>query len=560
MALNSTSSSSDLAFVELAAAALEDVMAHYPDWASSLGDHSYDDRLPDASPAALDQRGRVLARHSDRLAALDLTQLDPENQVDAKILSNQLAALRYDLDELREHTWNPMVANPGHAIYTLLARDFAPLGDRLQAVGGRLGAVPVALATARASLGAMPRVHMETAIAQFAGTAAMIGREIDVLLEQEPATRAQIDAVRPAALEAIETHSRWLGQRLAESERDSTFRDPRLGAARFACKLALALDADADADAILSRAEADLERVSAEIAEVAASRPGARRATPSQMVRDALDHLAADVPADATILDFARAALATEMEFVRQNAVVSTYEDPVEVIVMPEINRGVAVAYCDPPGPLDKAELPTFVAVSPTPAGWTPQQVGSFYREYNRHMVHDLMVHEAMPGHVLQLQHSRRYVGSSRIRAAFWSGSFVEGWAVYAESVMAELEYPGENDPVALRLQQMKMQLRCIVNAILDARVHGHGLTPSEATRLMVDRGFQEEGEVAGKWRRALLTSAQLSTYYVGLSEVHDLVADLRSDHPEWSMCQLHDTVLSHGSPTVRHLRTLVGG
>ena len=116
------------------------------------------------------------------------------------------------------------------------------------------------------------------------------------------------------------------------------------------------------------------------------------------------------------------------------------FDDPLEVIAMPEIDRGVAVAYCDSPGPLEPAPLATFIAVSPTPAGWTPQRVASFYREYNRHMVHNLMVHEAMPGHYLQLQHSRRFTGSrTAIRAAMRSGSFVEGSAARATNVWVGL-------------------------------------------------------------------------------------------------------------------------
>src|SRR5258707_10146729 len=225
---------------------------------------------------------------------------------------------------------------------------------------------------------------------------------------------------------------------------------------------------------------------------------------------------------------------------------------------MPEIDRGVAVAYCDSPGPLEPAPLPTFIAVSPTPADWTPERVASFYREYNRHMVHNLMVHEAMPGHYLQLQHSRRFSGSTRLRAALWSGSFVEGWAVYAEELMASHGYPGEGDPWAVRMQQLKMQLRMIINAILDARVHAHGMTEAGAMALMTGPGFQEDGEAAGKWRRAQLTSAQLSTYYVGYTEVADLAARLRAHRPEWSERRRHDELLDHGSPALQHLRYLL--
>jgi hypothetical protein len=277
------------------------------------------------------------------------------------------------------------------------------------------------------------------------------------------------------------------------------------------------------------------------------------------VVRQVLDRLAEDVPDDATILGFCRDALAAQIAFVTDRRLVTVYDDPVELIPMPEIDRGVAVAYCDSPGPLEPAPLPTFIAVSPTPADWPPERVASFYREYNRHLVHNLMVHEAMPGHYLQLQHSRRFAGSrTSIRSALRSGSFVEGWAVYAERVMAEQGYPGDGDPRAVRMQQLKMQLRTIINAILDASIHEHGMTETEAMALMTGRGHQEEGEAAGKWRRAQLTSAQLSTYYVGYTEVSDLAGDLRAADPGLTDREVHDRMLAHGSPPARLLRQLL--
>ena len=114
----------------------------------------------------------------------------------------------------------------------------------------------------------------------------------------------------------------------------------------------------------------------------------------------------------------------------------------------------------------------------------------------------------------------------------------------------------GDRAALAIRLQQLKMQLRMTINAILDVRVHTRGMTEAEAMRLMQVRGHQEEGEAVGKWRRALLTSTQLSTYYVGYVAVHDLVRDLRAAHPSWTDREMHDAVLGHGSPPPRHLRT----
>ncbi len=567
------SDDSDRRFATLARQFLDDQGRRHPDFATELGDHRFDSHLPVLSADALASERQVLGRWADAMAGLDPSQLTAEHQVDAAMMSGHIERQIFELDELHEAAWNPLLANPGRAVYQLLARDFAPLHERLISVAGRLAEVPGALAAARESLGAMPQVHLETAIGQFDGTVSLVTAVLDRVLTGVPedspdgaAVRGELDRVRPAALTALSEHRTWLSAQLAATPAGA-FADPRLGAERFARKLSLTLNAQADADAILARAHADLDRVSEEIAAVAADiagttppgRTGATAAQGDPVVRQVLDRLAADVPDNRTILALGRQALTQQTEFVAGHQLVTLFDDPVEVIEMPEIDRGVAVAYCDPPGPLEPAPMPTFVAVSPTPADWTSERVASFYREYNRHMVHNLMVHEAMPGHYLQLQHARRFTGSGTdIRAAFRSGSFVEGWAVYAEQLMADAGYPGEGDPRAVRMQQLKMQLRMIVNAILDARVHGHGMTEAEAMALMTGRGYQEEGEAAGKWRRALLTSAQLSTYYVGYTEVSDLAADLRAADPGRPPRAVHDAMLAHGSPPARLLRPLL--
>jgi uncharacterized protein (DUF885 family) len=547
-------SEADTEFAGLAREYLDDRAERHPDSATDLGDHRFDARLADPSAQALEDERSALDAWDRRLAVVDQAALSAEHQVDAAMMANSVARRVFEIDELREHTWNPLLANPGKAIYPLLARDFAPLAERLSSVAGRLAQVPVALAEARRQLGRMPRVHLETAIGQFDGTIALVGKDIDAALKAAPQCAGQLARVRPAALEALAEHRGWLSAQLASSD---DFADPRIGPERFARKLSLTLNATGDADAILARAQADLDRVTGQIAEQAAQIAGT---TSPGVVRQVLGRLARDVPDDTSILEFCRAALVAQTAFVTDHRLATVYDDPVELIVMPEIDRGVAVAYCDSPGPLEAASLSTFIAVSPTPAGWTAERVASFYREYNRHMIHNLMVHEAMPGHYLQLQHSRRFAGSdTATRAALRSGSFIEGWAAYTERIMAEQEYPGDGDPRAVRMQQLKMQLRTIINAILDARIHAHGMTEAEAMALMTGRGYQEEGEAAGKWRRAQLTSTQLSTYYVGYCEISDLAADLRAADPALTDQQLHDRILAHGSPPARLLRTLVG-
>ncbi len=546
----------DAAFVELAEAVLEEILELRPELATQLGDHRYDDRLDDLHPDALDRERRRLRIRLAQLSELDRSALSPEHAVDAAMLDVRLRARLLDLEEIRPHEWDPLVANPGNAIYLLLARDFAPLAERLRNVASRLTGVADRLATARRNLGTMPRVAVETALTQFAGTRALLSGELERALAGEPALRREVDPPRRAALSAIDEHLRWLAAALPEA-----WRDPRLGADLFSRKLELTLDSGSGADAVLARAEARLERVEEEITQTAARISGRPAGTPG-MVREVLDVLATqDAVDDESVLPRCVTALGEATRFVEAQQLVTVHDDPTEVIVMPEIHRGVAVAYCDPPGPLETRRLPTYFAVSPTPGDWPPERVTSFYREYNAHMLHNLTVHEAMPGHVVQLGHSARALLPTRVRRAFWSGPFVEGWAVYAEQLMVDRGYRADVHPQAadaLRMQQLKMQLRMTINAILDARVHAHGMTEAEAMRLMTERGHQEEGEAVGKWRRALLTSAQLSTYFVGFTELSEVVAARRAGRPEDSDRAVHDAVLAHGSPAPRHLPGLL--
>jgi hypothetical protein len=133
---------------------------------------------------------------------------------------------------------------------------------------------------------------------------------------------------------------------------------------------------------------------------------------------------------------------------------------------------------------------------------------------------------------------------------------------VFAEEVMIDRGYdPGgmEQSAFALRLQQLKMQARMTINAILDVRVHTMEMTETEALSLLMHRGFQEEGEALGKWRRAQLTAAQLPTYFVGYRAVREIAQDLRVLHADWSDRQIHDLILNQGSIAPRHVRALLG-
>jgi uncharacterized protein (DUF885 family) len=386
----------------------------------------------------------------------------------------------------------------------------------------------------------------------------MIIPQMDVL---SAADQARLNAAIETAKNALADHQTWLEDELLPRANG----DFRIGAELYDVKLAFALNSPLSRKEITARAEQEYENVRNQMYEVAkqvylekhpltALPDNPDEAYKQAIIRAALEEAYRALPPRDGIVEVAKEQLQEAIDFVIERNIVTMPEEPVEIIIMPEFQRGVSVAYLDPPGPLDK-EQPAFYAVAPLPEDWTEAQVESFLREYNLYSLQDLTIHEGVPGHYLQLALSNRY--PSVLRAVLWSGPFVEGWAVYAEQMMIEAGYQ-DNDPLQ-RLITLKWYLRAVTNAIIDSAIHVDGMTRDAAMKLMVEGGFQEEREAAGKWVRAQLTSAQLSTYFVGYQEHKDLRAameDLWGD--EFTLRRYHDQVLSYGSPPVRFVRALM--
>jgi uncharacterized protein (DUF885 family) len=545
---------------------LDEFGRYTPVNATALGDHRYDGDLDDLGAAG---RAKTLAWHESLLADLrriDRSKLSRENQVDAAVLDNQLRYAIWTEQQFRDWSWDPLVYTQlaGQALYGLLARDFAPLPDRLRSLTARLEKLPRLLEQERANLvpERVPAIFAETAVKQNPGVLSLVDElAVPGMGSLPEADQARLKSAIETARAAVRLHQQWLETELVPKARG----DFRIGRDLYDQKLGFALMSQLSRQDIRSRAEAEVVRTRSEMYAVAkqalAGRPDAPalpdEPTPDQQqaaIAAALALASAERPAPDSIVDYARATLAETTAFVRAKSFVSMPDEPLEIIVMPVFQRGVALAYCDSPGPLDKGQR-TFYAVSPIPADWTEAQVDSFLREYNKRSIANLTIHEAMPGHYLQIAHSNRY--PSVLRAMLGSGPFIEGWAVYAERVMREQGFRGD-DPL-MKLVQLKWYLRAVTNAIMDSAIHVDGMTRDEAMKLMTQTGFQEEREAAGKWVRAQLSSAQLSTYFVGYQEHADMrAAAERRLGERFDLKRYHDEVLSCGSPPVRFVRELM--
>ena len=516
-----------------------------PVGATWMGEHTFDSLLPDLTKYGQGQFAQRIEGYLTALDAVDDVELALTDLVDLEILRAFLTRAHFDITQVAAHTWNPMLWNPGTAIHLLLSRDFAPLEERMAHVADRCENIPDFLEQARNTLEEMPAIHCETAIAQLAGTRALL-ESLDI---------------QPQIIQSLDQHVEWLKEQLPFAHKS-----PRMGSEIYSGILWHSLDAESSAQELLVAAHQHLDLVNSQMLHVAQeylAEIDIEIEENGDPISCALAQIAESAPVtDSTVLSQVASAMAAAKAFTIERDLVTVPEIDVEVIQMPEIHRGVAVAYCDAPGPLEQAHVPTFVAVAPTPAQWASERKESFFREYNGVQIHDLTIHEAIPGHVLQLAVASHGSEQSLTRRFGFSGTFVEGWAVYVEELLISQGYspePTKPSALAIRLQQLKMQARMSINAILDVSVHTQEIDEDEAMSLMINRGYQEESEAAGKWRRALLTAGQLPTYFVGYREVRQLAEDLRLMHPDWSWREVHDLMLQFGSPAPRHVRQLLG-
>ncbi|MBN6149055.1 DUF885 domain-containing protein [Xanthomonas sp. AmX2] len=556
----------DSAFAALSKRAVDTWMQLSPVGATQTGDHRYDSELDDLSAAgrqkSLDASKQLLAE----LDKLDVAKLSRENQVDAAILRNQLQSDIWNSEVAQSWATDPQVYNglAGGAIYGLMAREFAPLPERLKAATARMEKIPALFAQARENLdpARVPEIHAKTVAKQNQGILSIVDTFIAPHVKELPQADAQrLQAAIDGLKKAVAEQQAWLDQTLVPNAKG----DFRIGAEKYDQKLKFSLNSSLSRGEIKQRAQAELARVRGEMYAIARTvlkdKPNAPElvdapddAQQQKAIEAALELAYAQHPARDKVVEDAKASLASSTDFVRAKNLMTLPDAPVDIILMPEFQRGVAVAYCDSPGPLDK-NLKTFYAVSPIPDDWNAQQAESFLREYNGRMIHLLSIHEGVPGHYVEGWHSAKF--PSTLRGVLRSGVFAEGWAVYTERMMQEQGYL-DNDPL-FHLVQLKFYLRSIANALLDQGVHVDGWSKEQALQLMVHDTFQQQSEAEGKWVRAQLTSAQLPTYFVGVQEHLDLRKAMQAKlGDKFDLKAYHDQVLSYGAPPVRFVRELM--
>jgi uncharacterized protein (DUF885 family) len=531
--------------------------------ATRLGDHRFDHALDDLSPkarAASVKRWRKVQEDLPR--KVSYKKLSRAGQIDYEIFAHHLKRELWLAENTRPFEDDPRIYNDyiTESVYLLLTQSTLPQPVNVRNCVARMAYIPKVVAAARENLRNPARVFVETAILQNRGAIAFYQSGIYEVAGETP----QLSELRRAAvpvLAALKKHQKFLQEELLPRAKGEW----RLGKERFARKLELELDAGLTADEVLREAEAEADRVEAEMYVIARqlwAKAVPKKALPPDdvegkrtTIRQVLERISGEHGRVGELVKDAKAAAKKIKSFIRERDLLRLPEpDRCRIVEMPEFQRGNTIAYLNPAPPLD-AKASSYYAISPPPHSWDAKRVASYLREYNRHMLQILTIHEAYPGHYVQLEYSNRY--PSLIRKVLYSGVFAEGWAVYTEQVMLDEGY-GAGD-LALRLSQLKWYLRAVTNAILDYKMHCTGMTDKEALLFLVLRAYQSEAEAILKIIRAKQSSCQLSTYFVGRMAFVRLRRRIQSELGEgFQLGRYHEAVLDHGTLPVKYLPELV--
>ena len=559
-----TQSGANKAFASLSAWWLDNYLRLNPVAATQIGDHRFDDKLDDLSVKG---RAKLLAFNKNTLAKLgkiNRAKLSRDNQIDYAILENSLKSTIFNLEEVKEWQWNPLYYHnvAGSAVYNLMAREFAPVEKRAEFAQFRYQNISTILEAMRDQIipSKVPPSHAKTYAAQFAGIEQTYIEMVVPHLKKpsDPAQDAVDAAVSAVTATHLAIHKEWIERTLLPNAKGNF----RIGAKIFDKALSYTLMSNLTRAQIKANALSQIEIVHGQMYEIAKEfLEGAipihpTKARKLEIIKNALDLAAAEHPKRNELVEVSTQMTEVARKFLVEKDIITLPSGPVKVILMPEFQRGYAVAYCDSPGPLEK-NLATYYAVSPVPDDWDEKKSESFLKEYNLRGIQDIAVHEAMPGHYVQLFHANS--NKSVLRAVLSSGSFIEGWAVYAERVMVEEGFKKE-DPL-YKLTQLKVYLRTICNALIDQAIHCEGMSEEEMMALLTQTAFQEESEARGKWRRAQLSYTQLSTYFVGFLEHFEARNAYKAKMgAKFNLKKYHDGILSYGSPPMKFARAMLLG
>jgi uncharacterized protein (DUF885 family) len=543
------------------------VLSNSPVAATQAGYHRHGEIQLDAildrySPRELERQRRWYQEFRLRLMrSVNRDELSPDDCADYDILQDQIGLAMIEFTGAQNYRHNPTlyVELIGAGLFAPFTLEYADLNTRYEHIIGRLGEVPQLLSEARRNLTSSPEVWTRVARGENQGNIALIDQELRTGVPAHLKARYETAAER--ALRASHDFDAFLADDLANRPYDW-----RLGSNLYGQKFRYALATDRLPREVLADAEAEMARTRRRMYDIALPiyrdlYPGRDVIDLNTVISAVLANIAKRHSTPETYFSDARRDLHEVREFVRSSGLLTLpARDNLQVIETPEFMRGIYSVGGFNSAPALEPQLGAFYWLTPIPPSWPQERIESKLREYNYYGLKLLTIHEAIPGHYVQLEYANDIQPRLRrlIRGVFGNGPYIEGWAVFATEMMLDAGYL--NHSPELRLTFLKQQLRVFANTILDVRLQTMGMTDREAIDLMIGGAFQEREEAEGKLQRAKLSSAQLPTYFVGWRGWHRVRQRYSEGRSEFDVREFNESAFRSGAVPLPVMARLLTG
>jgi uncharacterized protein (DUF885 family) len=510
---------------------------------TALGLHHDDDLLGDGSREAVLTKLEEEREYLAEVEAIDPAGLSTEARFERDLELHTVRRAIFDIDVLRLWERRSFALDVvGDSLFLLFARHHAPLPERLDAIAGRLEAVATYLEESK-TRATVPQVRLwqqielETASKLPTFLDELVAAGVGVLPASE---QRRLERASEAAKIAVELYASWLEGTLPGGTDDWA-----IGREKHDALVELRAFDGYDADAILALG---WERLHEERAARAAA---AREIDPDADEATVIDRVKSDQPAtfDDALEAYRDAMYRAKRHLVDHDLATIPDGERIEVVPTPEYLRNVIpfAAYFEP------------AAFDPAPEGIyivTPSVGGdpNAMREHNYASISNTSIHEAYPGHHLQLDTARRNRSLTRLLAD--APEFVEGWGMYSELMMRE---HGFDAGPAFRVVMHTDAIWRACRIILDIRLHRGELSVEEAIDFLVEQTSFERPNAEAEVKWYTYRPTYPLSYLLGRTLLLGLRADEQGRLGErFSLKAFHDTLMRNGSVPISFHRRLL--
>jgi len=538
-------------FDKLARKYFDWITRHHPAQATYLGIHDYDDRLTDYAPKALETRRQKVKEFYKAFKELPSQGLDLDSRIERQLMIDKLYAEDRLNSKVPEEERDPgLFLDEGvYACYGITIRDCGDAEESAQKMTERLLVLPKMLSQGKRLVTKPTRVNCE--VAQLAGLGAISFFKDTVAKFAKRVKDSKIrHSMRDAAQEAedgVTDYLDWIKTECLPIATD----DFAVGEDLFNMMLKKNHQLDLDSEDLFELGKNIYRQTIRELKEVA------KKLHSTMSWEKVVDILKRDHPTNSELVQYYSDEMKRAKRFVIEHRLVDIPEgERIDVVATPEFARATMpyAAYVSP-APFEREQRGVFW-VTPVDRDKSPAEMEEQLRGHSVHGIVVTALHEAYPGHHLQLTVANQ-LSHRPLRPLLWTSVFAEGWALYCEQMMAEQNF---YDDYQVKLLQLKDQLWRACRVILDVGLHCKGWTFSQGVKFLVDRAKLERPNAEAEVRRYCQTPTQPMSYAVGKIQVLDILDEYKSKRGNaFNLRQFHNELIRHGSLPFKQVRMLMG-